>query len=140
MTMSDATAAMLPVITLIASGSAYLALIVLAVVCVLATSIVHNRLDEMRFVEQALATFVMKSESNILSKTSLGTVDVSNPYGIAFVATIADLFMDKFYSWLEPLLATGKRFALVSFEAAGTEFRKMQQCRATSLPIHAHRP
>jgi hypothetical protein len=55
-----------------------------------------------------LATFVMKSGSNILSKTSLSTVDVSNPYGVAFVAGIAGLFMDKFYSWLEPLLTTGK--------------------------------
>jgi hypothetical protein len=51
-----------------------------------------------------LATFAMKSGSSILSKTSLGTVDVANPYGVAFVAAIAGLFMDKFYSWLEPLL------------------------------------
>jgi hypothetical protein len=55
-----------------------------------------------------LATFVMKSGSNILSKTSIATVDVSNPYGVAFVAAIAGLFMDRFYSWLEPLLTTGK--------------------------------
>jgi hypothetical protein len=55
-----------------------------------------------------LATFVMKSGSSILSKSPLGSVDVSNPYGVAFVAALAGLFMDKFYSWFEPLLATGK--------------------------------
>ena len=236
--MTDAIAAMLPANTMIASGVAYVALIVLVVVCVLSISIVHNRLEEMRFVEQKLqansqkianlgsiagdpkiastypklaedfgalldevrdlnktvydltykrlygdkdardnpkrwadrfhansdttnlmiigicacsiavcsakllaaatargqpkptflelfssvtvldiflgmltgllATFVMKSGSNILSKTSLASVDVSNPYGVAFVAAIAGLFMDKFYSWLEPLLTTAK--------------------------------
>lgn len=55
-----------------------------------------------------LATFVMKSGSTILSKTSLASIDVSNPYGVAFVAAVAGLFMDKFYSWFEPLLAIAK--------------------------------
>ena len=56
-----------------------------------------------------LATFVIKSGSNVLSKTtSLGTVDVSNPYGVALVSAIAGLFIDKFFSWLEPLLKISK--------------------------------
>jgi len=45
--MTDAIAAMLPANTMIASGVAYVALIVLVVVCVLSISIVHNRLEEM---------------------------------------------------------------------------------------------
>ena len=55
-----------------------------------------------------LVTFVIKSGLNVLSKTSFSTVDVSNPYGVAFVAAIAGFFVDKFSSWLEPFLATAK--------------------------------
>jgi hypothetical protein len=49
-----------------------------------------------------LTTFVVKSGSSALSSTSLGAVDVSNPYGVAFVAAVVGLFMDRFYSWLTP--------------------------------------
>ncbi len=52
-----------------------------------------------------LTTFVVKSGSSALSSTSLGAVDVSNPYGVAFVAAIVGLFMDRFYSWLTPVSA-----------------------------------
>jgi hypothetical protein len=55
-----------------------------------------------------LTTFVVKSGSNALSNTSIGTVDVSNPYGIAFVAAVVGLFTEKFYSWLQPIVTTAK--------------------------------
>jgi hypothetical protein len=55
-----------------------------------------------------LVTFVLKSGSNILSKTTLSTVDASNPYGVAFVTAIAGLFIDKFFSWLEQLFTIAK--------------------------------
>ena len=49
-----------------------------------------------------LTTFVVKSGSSALSSTSLGAIDVSNPYGVAFVAAVVGLFVDRFYSWLIP--------------------------------------
>jgi hypothetical protein len=52
-----------------------------------------------------LSTFVVKSGSSALSSTSLGAIDVSNPYGVAFVAAVVGLFMDRFYSWLAPVSA-----------------------------------
>jgi hypothetical protein len=51
-------------------------------------------------------TFVVKSGSNALSNTSIGNVDVSNPYGIAFASAAAGLFIEKFYSWLQPVVTT----------------------------------
>jgi len=53
-------------------------------------------------------TFVVKSGSNALSNTSIGNVDVSNPYGIAFVAATVGLLIDKFYSWVQPVASTAK--------------------------------
>jgi hypothetical protein len=53
-----------------------------------------------------LTTFVLKSGSNALSNTSIGNIDVSNPYGVAFGAAVVGLFTDKFYSWLQPALTT----------------------------------
>lgn len=55
-----------------------------------------------------LTTFVVKSGSNALSNTSIGNVDVSNPYGVAFVAAVVGLFTEKFYSWLQPVAAASK--------------------------------
>jgi hypothetical protein len=51
-------------------------------------------------------TFVVKSGSNALSNTSIGNVDVSNPYGIAFASAAVGLFIEKFYSWLQPVVTT----------------------------------
>jgi hypothetical protein len=53
-----------------------------------------------------LTTFVLKSGSNALSNTSIGNIDVSNPYGVAFGAAVVGLFTDKFYSWLQPAVMT----------------------------------
>jgi hypothetical protein len=55
-----------------------------------------------------LTTFVVKSGSNALSNTSIGNVDVSNPYGVAFAAAAVGLFTEKFYSWLQPVVTTAK--------------------------------
>jgi hypothetical protein len=55
-----------------------------------------------------LTTFVVKSGSNALSNTSIGNVDVSNPYGVAFVAAAVGLFTEKFYSWLQPAVTSAK--------------------------------
>ena len=60
--MSDA-----PWITWIISGVAYLALIVLVVVCVLAVSVVHNQLEEMRFVQQVLQRISERSAGKKLN-------------------------------------------------------------------------
>lgn len=53
-------------------------------------------------------TFVVKSGSNAFSHTSIGTVDVSNPYGIAFASAGVGLFIEKFYSWIQPVVITAK--------------------------------
>ena len=57
-----------------------------------------------------LAIFVIKSGANVLSKTEIfaktGALDASNPYGVAFVAAVVGLFMDRFFSGLEPLLGS----------------------------------
>jgi hypothetical protein len=53
-------------------------------------------------------TFVVKSGSNALSHTSIGNVDVSNPYGIAFASAAVGLFIEKFYSWIQPVVTTVK--------------------------------
>jgi hypothetical protein len=55
-----------------------------------------------------LTTFVVKSGSNVFSNSSIGNVDVSNPYGIAFVSATVGLFIEKFYAWLQPVVTTAK--------------------------------
>jgi hypothetical protein len=58
-----------------------------------------------------LTTFVVKSGSNVLSNTSIGAIDVSNPYGLAFAAAVAGLFVERFYSWLEPVVKAAKQIS-----------------------------
>ena len=53
-------------------------------------------------------TFLVKSGSNALSNTSIGNVDVSNPYGIAFASAAVGLFIEKFYSWIQPVATAAK--------------------------------
>jgi len=47
-----------------------------------------------------VATFAIKSGLSFLSKTPLSAVDASNPYGVALVAAIVGLFLDKFMALL----------------------------------------